>query len=170
MKRKERESKDKIISRKSRSLFFLRRYGLYVPAYAAVGIAVGALGTVLAFRLESGLKTAMTLIFFCILSAAAAADQKTQEVPGICILLLAIIGIISFFFFSELSWPERLAGFLIISVPMYLLALVVPGGFGGGDLSLIHIFFHPPGNRRQGLYTSILRHFWCGVRQALCPY
>lgn len=32
---------------------------------------------------------------------------------------------------------ERMLGMLVISVPMFLTAVLVPGGFGGGDIKLM---------------------------------
>lgn len=47
------------------------------------------------------------------------------------------LGICAIFVFPEISLPARLIGFAAVSFPLLLLALLVPGGFGGGNIKLM---------------------------------
>lgn len=81
---------------------------------------------------------AMTVfVFFCLLTIVAFVDWNTMEIPNGLVVAVLIIGVISIGTIPELVLWERLCGFLIISVPMLVLALVIPGAFGGGDIKLM---------------------------------
>ena len=59
-------------------------------------------------------------------------------IAGIVILaLLLVCGAAAQFVFPGPGLASRLLGCVIVSLPMLLLALVVPGGFGGGDIKLM---------------------------------
>ena len=45
----------------------------------------------------------------------------------------------SYFVFLEPSLISRVIGVFVISVPMLVLSLVIPGGFGGGDVKLMAV-------------------------------
>lgn len=49
---------------------------------------------------------------------------------------------------SEHGLIDRLIGALIVSVPMLLLALAIPGAFGGGDIKLMAVSEHFLGQDR----------------------
>lgn len=51
--------------------------------------------------------------------------------------LLFVCGIAAHILIPSLGIKSRLIGCVIVSVPMLLLALIVPGGFGGGDIKLM---------------------------------
>jgi len=64
-------------------------------------------------------------------------DFDTMEIMDrfhIMILILALITI----YFSDLSIYSHIAGFFIISVPLFIVALIT-GGLGGGDIKLIAV-------------------------------
>lgn len=79
----------------------------------------------------------MEIVFICLLAAVAAVDWKTMEIPDELNLLLFITGVISWILVPELTAASRLLGMISVSVPMFLLTLVVPGAFGGGDIKLM---------------------------------
>lgn len=71
------------------------------------------------------------------LVAVARLDLKTGLIPDPLNGILLAAGILAGFLFSTPTWPERLLGGVCVSVPMYLLCLVVPDAFGGGDIKLM---------------------------------
>lgn len=74
-----------------------------------------------------------------ILMVIALIDWDTQIIYDrfhICILLL---GIACIWLFPQHSVTDRLAASLIISVPMLILTLIIPGAFGGGDIKLMAV-------------------------------
>ena len=63
-------------------------------------------------------------------------DIDTKEIPNGIVLLIIILSIPLFFTARDVIWWQRLAGAAVISVPLYLIALVSGGGIGGGDIKL----------------------------------
>jgi leader peptidase (prepilin peptidase)/N-methyltransferase len=60
----------------------------------------------------------------------------------LCIFLnivIFVLGILSGFLFPHISWLDRGIGLVAISVPMFLLTLLVPHAFGGGDVKLMGV-------------------------------
>ena len=54
-------------------------------------------------------------------------------------LIILILAIANIWLVPEHGLIDRLIGALIISVPMLLLALAIPGAFGGGDIKLMAV-------------------------------
>lgn len=71
-----------------------------------------------------------------LLYSVAAVDAETQTIPDRLNLAVAVCGLLALAA-DPGSAPARLAGALCISVPMFLLCLVIPGAFGGGDIKLM---------------------------------
>lgn len=72
-----------------------------------------------------------------ILTVIACIDWNTQTIPPVWNLLLGALGIISYFTMPGPTIPERVIGFFCISLPMFLVVLFVPQGFGGGDIKMM---------------------------------
>lgn len=83
------------------------------------------------------LQTLTLLLLYGILTAIAWIDWKTQTIPPLLNIMIGIVGILSCFTMPGPTVTERLIGFVCISVPMYLVVLFVPGGFGGGDIKMM---------------------------------
>ena len=82
--------------------------------------------------------TALTVYaFFGILTVAAFLDIDTMEIADGCHIAMVILAVISIFTMPGTSLPARLAGALCVSLPMLVLAVVIPGAFGGGDIKLM---------------------------------
>lgn len=64
-------------------------------------------------------------------------DLRTMEIPNELPVALLGLGIIDVFFSTDISLIDRGIGLIIISVPMFLLTLLVKNAFGGGDIKLI---------------------------------
>ena len=67
----------------------------------------------------------------------AMTDHATKRIYDRYHIMIVILSIFDFIFYPEKEIVDRLAGALIISVPMLLLAFVLPGAFGGGDIKLM---------------------------------
>ena len=52
-------------------------------------------------------------------------------------IILGALGLVSILTIPGMSVAERVIGFFCISVPMFLIVLLVPGGFGGGDIKMM---------------------------------
>lgn len=81
-----------------------------------------------------------TTIFLLLLVACAAADIKAGIVPDLIVLAIAVLAIINYFVTEPVSVNTalpHLIGAVCVSVPMLLVALIVKGAFGGGDIKLM---------------------------------
>ena len=79
------------------------------------------------------------LIYFGILLVVALIDWDTQIIYDRFHIFILILAIANIWLVPEHGLIDRLIGALIISVPMLLLALVIPGAFGGGDIKLMAV-------------------------------
>ena len=64
-------------------------------------------------------------------------DWDTQIIYDRFHILILLLGVAALWLFPEHGMVDRLIGAVIISVPMLLLALIIPGAFGGGDIKLM---------------------------------
>ena len=72
-----------------------------------------------------------------ILLVVALIDWDTQMIYDRFHIMILILAVFDFLLYPERGIVTRLIGALIISVPMLILALVIPGAFGGGDIKLM---------------------------------
>lgn len=93
---------------------------LYVAALCVLGFTVN---TIYAF------------VLFPVLVVASGIDIDNMEIPYLCSILIAVMGIISFFTDKEMPWHEHLLGAVVIGVPFAILAMF--GAMGGGDVQLM---------------------------------
>lgn len=83
----------------------------------------------------------MTLISFSlsmVLLAITMIDLDTMTIPNSLVICCVVIAILSIMF-HNISMVDRAIGFFIISVPMYVMNLIIPDCFGGGDIKLIAV-------------------------------
>lgn len=66
-------------------------------------------------------------------------DFDTMTIPNGLIIFLIFPIIIVSICHPEITLVERVIGFFVISVPMYLLTRLIPDCFGGGDIKLIAV-------------------------------
>jgi leader peptidase (prepilin peptidase)/N-methyltransferase len=102
-------------------------------------ISVLSIGSVILLGLIYGItvKTLLLFVFFELLMVISFVDYDTMQIPDKFVITAFLIGILSFFCMPELSLIERMVGIFIISVPMLLLVILIPGAFGGGDIKLM---------------------------------
>ena len=94
-------------------------------------------------------RAALAFAVLGILTVVAFMDIDTLEIYDRFPALLLVCGAAAQFVFPGPGIRSRLLGCVIVSLPMLLLALVVPGGFGGGDIKLLFLtglFFGWKGN------------------------
>lgn len=109
------------------------------PLYPLIELANGVLWLIciLVFGLSAFLPIALTLS--TVLLVVSVIDWQTQEIPDGLMLFLLIIGLIwnGYAIWAGYSiWLENLIGFLCVSVPLLLIAMLTKGGMGGGDIKL----------------------------------
>ena len=94
--------------------------GLYVGGFTAFGI--------------------ISSLFLLLLVACAVADINDGIVPDLIILLIAVLGVVNYFVTESVSLSTalpHLIGAVCVSVPMLVIALLIKGAFGGGDIKLM---------------------------------
>lgn len=84
------------------------------------------------------IETALTVFaFFGILTVVTFLDIDTMEIADGCHLALVILAVISLFTMEGAGIWARLLGAICVSLPLFLITLVIPGAFGGGDIKLM---------------------------------
>ncbi len=78
----------------------------------------------------------VALLVLFLLTIVALIDYDTREIYDRFHVLLLLCGLAAIWVFPETGLAARLIGCVAVSVPMLLLALLIPGGFGGGDIKL----------------------------------
>lgn len=78
---------------------------------------------------------AFSVMLFAVLIVLSGIDIDHFEIPYWCSIVIAVLGIASFFVFSATPWYERLIALGVIGVLFAILVLV--GGMGGGDFQLM---------------------------------
>ena len=80
------------------------------------------------------LKLLYAVLLFPVLITLSLWDIDYQEIPYTCSIIVAVLGITSFFT-ADMPWYEHLIGAAIISVPFAVLCFL--GAMGGGDVQLM---------------------------------
>lgn len=81
----------------------------------------------------------MIFLLFSVLAVIAIIDYDTHTIPDILNEILAGIGVLSIFVMPGPTIIERMIGVFCVSIPMLLVVLLVPEGFGGGDIKMMAV-------------------------------
>ena len=82
-------------------------------------------------------ETFIFAVFYALLVMISLVDIATMEIPPQLNYIILGLGIISVFTTPEITWLERLIGAVSVSGFLLLIAIIVKGGFGGGDIKLM---------------------------------
>jgi len=103
----------------------------------------GLLATWLPFDLAAYsaalISTVMVFALLCLLVVVTFIDADTMEIPNSLSIWIAVLGLLALLIgpTSQLPWYDHLIGAVAISVPMFLLAFIIVGSFGLGDVKLM---------------------------------
>lgn len=112
--------------------------GKLSPQYLIIEIIGGAFAVFCSlYYYPNILKTITAFAFISILVLTALVDWETMEIPNGFVLTVAIIGLLSLFTFREITVLQRLIGVLCVSLPLFIITLIIPNAFGGGDIKLM---------------------------------
>ena len=81
----------------------------------------------------------LTFLYLCILTIIAFIDWDTQLIYDRFHFMIGLLGIIAIWLRPEIHMMDRVIGAIIISLPMFILALIIEGAFGGGDIKLMAV-------------------------------
>ena len=65
--------------------------------------------------------------------------QEKRKFPTYFLGILFFCAVLSGFIFPEISWPDRIAGGILVSVVFLTVIWIRPGAFGAGDVKLMAI-------------------------------
>lgn len=89
------------------------------------------------FKCENLAEAVTVFAFYCIMTVTAFLDIDTMEIEDGCWIAAALLAVAAYFTMPGHGIADRLIGMVCVSVPMLLLALAIPGAFGGGDIKLM---------------------------------
>lgn len=116
-------------------------------------------------------RTWLVLLTLTLLAIVALIDYDTMEIYDRFHVLLLLCGAAAIRIFPETGLAARLIGCVMLSVPMLIVALLIPGGFGGGDIKLTFALGFLLGWRRMlcaaflSVFTAGLWCFWKLMRK-----
>ena len=94
-----------------------------------------------------GLQGIIYFLFLAVLTVVTFIDMDTMEIPFMLNVIIFVMGVVSlilqfvsdavpgseFLAMDEVTIVSRLIGMICISLPLYLIVLFIPEGFGGRD-------------------------------------
>ena len=100
-----------------------------------------------------GLQGIIYFLFLAVLTVVTFIDMDTMEIPFMLNVIIFVMGVVSlilqfvsdavpgseFLAMDEVTIVSRLIGMICISLPLYLIVLFIPEGFGGGDIKLMSV-------------------------------
>lgn len=98
----------------------------------------GILAVICFYRYGIDWMTLVSFAFSMILVAVSMIDLDTMTIPNSLVIACLVIAVMSIPF-VEVSMVERIIGFFIVSTPLFLMNLVIPDCFGGGDIKLVAV-------------------------------
>ena len=105
--------------------------------YLAVDALGGLAACLSAYCFGDSARALLAFAFCGVLLVVALMDIETLEILDRMHVIILALAVLSVFLFPETTLKNRLLGAVIVSIPMLLIALFVPGGFGGGDIKLM---------------------------------
>jgi len=107
--------------------------------YPLVEALTGLAAVLTVFALGLTLESAAVFMIISALLAVAFIDLDTMEIPNGLIIFLFIPAIILLFTTPNTSILAHIIGFFAVALPLFLLTLLIPDCFGGGDIKLIAV-------------------------------
>lgn len=109
------------------------------PRYPLVETLGGVLALLALLVFGPGWAALAAFALLAGLLAVAFIDIDTMEIPNGLVLYLLAPAAALVFLLPEVSILSHVIGFFSVSVPLLLIALLVRGGFGGGDIKLMAV-------------------------------
>lgn len=112
-------------------------YKMLSVRHILIDLLGGALAVLLTMYYGIDLGVLTIFLFFSVLTVVTFIDMDTMEIPFVLNIIIMVLGVISIWTVGEPSILERIIGMFAISLPLFLIVLIVPDGFGGGDIKLM---------------------------------
>lgn len=105
--------------------------------YPLVEVFTGVIAVVTLAIKGISVLSLFVFLYAAILIAIAVIDWDTMTIPDSLNIAIVICAIIMIILRGEVNMFSLVGGFFIVSVPMLLLAMAIPGAFGGGDIKMM---------------------------------
>ncbi|MDR1670075.1 MAG: prepilin peptidase [Oscillospiraceae bacterium] len=109
------------------------------PRYPLVELFCGVLAPLCYLRYGFDWRLLIAFGVTLILLAVSLIDLDTMEIPDSLVIALVPFAAGAVWVWREVPLWERAVGLAAVSVPMLLLALLIEGAFGGGDIKLMAV-------------------------------
>jgi leader peptidase (prepilin peptidase)/N-methyltransferase len=106
------------------------------PRYCIVDTICGAASLLCWIYFDLSV-AALYFVVFSVLLCITLIDADTQEIPDSLNLAILLCGIAAIWLQPDVDLLSRVIGIFVISVPLLLMALIVNGAFGMGDVKLM---------------------------------
>jgi leader peptidase (prepilin peptidase)/N-methyltransferase len=106
------------------------------PRYFFAEVVCGA-ACLMCFVLFEPPVAALSFAVFSVLFCVTLIDADTQEIPDSLNIALLLCGIAAVWIRADTGLADRFIGIFAVSVPLLVIALVVNGAFGMGDVKLM---------------------------------
>jgi leader peptidase (prepilin peptidase)/N-methyltransferase len=111
------------------------------PRYTFVETLGGVIALTCFFKFGYSPEAIAAFVFFCVLTVVAFVDIYTMEITNGFVIAALLAGVLKIALTvlggGEAGILSGIIGMFCVSVPMLLICLVIPGGFGGGDIKLM---------------------------------
>lgn len=122
------------------------------------GVLAGSAAVFCMIAYERAVQMFIVFAFLTVLIMVAFEDFDTRRIADKSIKAILILSLAAVVFMPESSFAERLVGAGCVSVPMLVIALIIPGAFGGGDIKLMAAsgFFLGAGTILKAVFPALL--------------
>jgi leader peptidase (prepilin peptidase)/N-methyltransferase len=107
------------------------------PRYLIVEAVCGGTGLFLYIYVSPPGQALLFFAVFCVLITMALIDADTQTIPDGLNIALGVLAVVSIWVGPEVDMPSRLIGLAAVSVPLFVITLLIEGAFGLGDVFLM---------------------------------
>lgn len=121
---------------KGRCRYCKKRISFRYPFIELLG---GLLAILCFYQYQISWMTILSFIISMLFLAITMIDLDTMTIPDELVIIVGIVSIVSYFIQPQISLLSRLIGMVCISMPMFLLTILIPDSFGGGDIKLLFV-------------------------------
>ena len=82
------------------------------------------------------IRALLLLLYDVLLISLALEDVKFRKIRNLYIMGITVLAASAIDVVPEITLSSRIAGMFAVSVPMWCMAMIKPGSFGGGDIKL----------------------------------
>lgn len=97
----------------------------------------GVLALLTIYKVGFNWDSLLIYLFIAMLAVVALVDWDTMEIPNGFVIAILILAVIRTVLFVAFPYIDSFIGFFVVSLPLFLITMFIPGAFGGGDIKLM---------------------------------